>query len=122
MRLGYVATGMLPLAFAALLTLAATVVGVVAFAVLYGISNGLVTIARGVIVLGLLGRANYGRTLGAIAMPTLAAKSLSPMAFAVLIDGPGAGVALAVMALCGLLAFAGMVALGLMLHRNGGSA
>jgi len=122
MRLGYVATGMLPLAFAALLTLAATAVGVVAFAVLYGISNGLVTIARGVIVLGLLGRANYGRTLGAIAMPTLAAKSLSPMAFAVLIDGPGAGVALAVMALCGLLAFAGMVALGLMLHRNGGSA
>ena len=122
MRLGYVATGMLPLAFAALLTLAATAVGVVAFAVLYGISNGLVTIARGVIVLGLLGRANYGRTLGAIAMPTLVAKSLSPMAFAVLIDGPGAGVALAVMALCGLLAFAGMVALGLMLHRNGGSA
>ena len=122
MRLGDVATGMLPLAFAALLTLAATVVGVVAFAVLYGISNGLVTIARGVIVLGLLGRANYGRTLGAIAMPTLVAKSLSPMAFAVLIDGPGAGVALAVMALCGLLAFAGMVALGLMLHRNGGSA
>jgi hypothetical protein len=44
------------------------------------------------------------------------------MAFAVLIDGPGAGVALAVMALCGLLAFAGMVALGLMLHRNGGAA
>ncbi len=122
MRLGYVATGMLPLAFAALLTLAGTVIGVVAFAVLYGISNGLVTIARGVIVLGLLGRANYGRTLGAIAMPTLAAKSLSPMAFAVLIDGAGAGVALAVMALCGLLAFAGMVALGLMLHRNGGSA
>jgi hypothetical protein len=122
MRLGYVATGMLPLAFAALLTLAGTVIGVYAFAVLYGISNGLVTIARGVIVLGLLGRANYGRTLGAIAMPTLAAKSLSPMAFAVLIDGAGAGVALAVMALCGLLAFAGMVALGLMLHRNGGSA
>ncbi|MFY8041066.1 MAG: MFS transporter [Bosea sp. (in: a-proteobacteria)] len=122
MRLGYVATGMLPLAFAALLTMAATVAGVVAFAVLYGISNGLVTIARGVIVLGLLGRANYGRTLGAIAMPTLAAKSLSPMAFAVLIDGAGAGVALAVMALCGLLAFAGMVALGLMLHRSGGSA
>jgi hypothetical protein len=119
MRLGYVATGMLPLAFAALLTLAGAVVGVVAFAVLYGISNGLVTIARGVIVLGLLGRANYGRTLGAIAMPTLAAKSISPMAFAVLIDGAGAGVALSVMALCGLLAFAAMAALGLMLHRSG---
>jgi hypothetical protein len=116
MRLGYVATGLLPVSFAAL-ALGGAAASVVAFAVFYGLSNGLVTIARGVIVLGVLGRENYGRTLGAIAAPTLAAKSLSPMAFAVLIDWMGAGFALAVMAVCGVIAFGGMVALGAMLAR-----
>jgi hypothetical protein len=119
LRLGYVATGVLPLAFTALLFAGAAVAGVFAFAVLYGISNGLVTIARGVMVLGLLGRENYGRTLGAVAAPTLAAKALSPMAFALLIDGAGAPVALGVMAACGLAAFAAVVALGAMLRRAG---
>ncbi len=117
MRLGYVATGTLPFAFGALALMGGAVIGVVTFAVLYGVSNGLVTIARGVITLGLLGRENYGRTLGAIAAPTLAAKSLSPMAFAVIIDKAGAGVALSVMAVCGLVAFAGMVALGLLVRK-----
>jgi hypothetical protein len=70
-------------------------------------------------VLGLLGRENYGRTLGAVAAPTLAAKALSPMAFALLIDGAGAPVALGVMAACGLAAFAAVVALGAMLRRAG---
>ncbi|MGL4439742.1 MAG: MFS transporter [Bosea sp. (in: a-proteobacteria)] len=118
MRLGYVATGLLPVSFATL-ALGGAVAAVVAFAVLYGLSNGLVTIARGVIVLGVLGRENYGRTLGAIAAPTLAAKSVSPMAFAVLIDWMGAGFALGVMAACGVVAFGGMVALGIMLARAG---
>ncbi len=117
MRLGYVATGTLPFAFGALALMGGAVIGVVIFAALYGISNGLVTIARGVITLGLLGRENYGRTLGAIAAPTLAAKSLSPMAFAVIIDKAGAGTALSVMAACGFVAFAGMVALGLLVRR-----
>jgi MFS family permease len=119
MRLGYVATGLLPVSFAVLALGSAAIAGVFAFAVFYGLSNGLVTIARGVIVLGLLGRENYGRTLGAIAMPTLVAKSISPMAFAVLIDWMGASFALAVMAACGVVAFSGMVVLGLMLHRAG---
>ena len=118
MRLGYVATGTLPFAFAALATAGATLAGTVAFAVLYGISNGLVTIARGVITLGLLGRENYGRTLGAIAMPTLASKALAPMAFAFLIDWGGAGVTLAVMAAFGIMALGGMVALGLLVGRH----
>ncbi len=117
MRLGYVSTGFLPLAFAVLTLAGAAVIGVFVFVVLYGISNGLVTIARGVIVLGLLGRDNYGRTLGAIAAPTLAAKSIAPLAFAMMIDGAGAGVALLVMAACGMIAFCAMLALGLMLRR-----
>lgn len=119
MRLGYVATGFLPVAFAALALAGTTVAGVFAFAMLYGVSNGLVTIARGVLALGLLGRENYGRTLGAIAAPTLAAKALAPLAFALLIDSAGAGVALSVMAAFALAAFAAVVALGVMLRRAG---
>jgi MFS family permease len=119
MRLGYVATGLLPVSFAVLALGSAAIAGVAAFAVCYGLSNGLVTIARGVLVLGLLGRENYGRTLGAIAMPTLAAKSMSPMAFALLIDWMGAGFALGVMAASAVIAFSGMVVLGVMLHRAG---
>lgn len=117
MRLGYVAVGLMPLSFAIVLAAGGALWAVYAFAVTYGLSNGLVTIARGVLVLGLLGRENYGRTLGAIAAPTLAAKSVSPLAFAVLIDWMGAGFALGVMAACGVVAFSGMVALGVMLHR-----
>lgn len=117
MRLGYVAVGLMPLSFAIVLAAGGMLWAVYAFAVTYGLSNGLITIARGVLVLGLLGRENYGRTLGAIAAPTLAAKSVSPLAFAVLIDWMGAGFALGVMAACGVVAFGGMVALGIMLRR-----
>lgn len=117
MRLGYVAVGFMPLSFAILLAAGGVLWAVYAFALTYGLSNGLVTIARGVLVLGLLGRENYGRTLGAIAAPTLAAKSMSPLAFAVLIDWMGAGFALGVMAACGMVAFGGMLALGVMLKR-----
>jgi Major Facilitator Superfamily len=119
MRLGYVATGTLPLAYAMLAVAGAFMAGIFLFAVLYGISNGLVTIARGVITLGLLGRENYGRTLGAIAAPTLAAKSMAPMAFALIIDSAGTGAALGVMAACGLGAFAAMIWLGVITRSAG---
>jgi MFS family permease len=116
LRLGYVATALTPLAFAAL-ALSSVAIGVLAFAVFYGVSNGLVTIARGAIVLGVLGRENYGRTLGAIAAPTLGAKALAPTAFALLIEQAGAQAALVVMALCGLVAVGAMAALGLLLRN-----
>lgn len=118
MRLGYVAIGSLPLAFAVVIAAGAGL-AVYLFAFIYGISNGLATIARGVMTLGLLGRENYGRTLGLIAGPSLAAKAAAPIFYAMLIDAFGAGAALWFMLGCGLASLAAVAALSLLLRQVG---
>ena len=52
------------------------------FAVLFGFSNGVVTIVRGTVPAELFGRAGYGRTLGLLAAPALFARAIAPLAFA----------------------------------------
>jgi Na+-translocating ferredoxin:NAD+ oxidoreductase RnfD subunit len=52
------------------------------FAVLFGFSNGVVTIVRGTVPAELFGRAGYGRTLGNLAAPALIARAIAPLAFA----------------------------------------
>jgi hypothetical protein len=49
------------------------------FAVLYGMANGLLTIARGTVPLALFGAAGYGRLVGRIGGPFLAVQSLAPV-------------------------------------------
>lgn len=49
-----------------------------AFAALYGISNGVMTIVRGTLPAELFGTAHYGAVNGAIATPVLIAKASSP--------------------------------------------
>lgn len=115
MWLGYVAIGLLPLAFLIILIAGGGVIAVYLFAFVYGVSNGLATIARGVLTLGLLGRNDYGRTLGAIAAPTLATKAAAPTFYALLIDGFGANAALWFMLGCGVASLAGVVALSMLL-------
>jgi hypothetical protein len=53
-----------------------------AFAILFGVSNGLVTIARGTVPLALFGPAGYGRLMGRIAGPWLAMQSAAPLVLA----------------------------------------
>jgi hypothetical protein len=118
MRLGYVSVGFLPLSFVILLGAIGFAGGVYAFAVTYGLSNGLTTIARGVLVLGLLGRENYGRTLGLVAAPTLFAKAAAPTLFALLIDGFGPLAALWLMGALAALALGGVFILGVMVRRH----
>jgi len=48
---------------------------------LYGISNGLMTIVRGVVPAELFGRANYSVLLGHLARPAFVARALAPFAF-----------------------------------------
>lgn len=77
-----------------------------AFAVagLYGISNGLMTIVRGVVPAELYGRRNYSVLLGRLARPAFVARALAPFAFP--LGLAGLGTAGAVMAL-GAIALAG---------------
>ena len=52
-----------------------------AFAVLYGWSNGVMTIVRGTVPAVLFGRRNYGALLGRFALPAFIAKAVAPVAF-----------------------------------------
>lgn len=52
------------------------------FAVMFGLANGLSTIARGAVPLALFGPSGYGRIIGRIAGPSLVVTAVAPMAVA----------------------------------------
>jgi heme exporter protein D len=58
-----------------------------AFAVLYGWSNGVMTIVRGTVPAVLFGRRNYGALLGRLALPAFIAKAVAPVAFTLVLVG-----------------------------------
>jgi hypothetical protein len=58
----------------------------VAFAVMFGIANGLITIARGTVPLALFGAAGYGAVIGRIAGPSLAMQAIAPLVLALVAE------------------------------------
>ncbi len=63
-----------------------------AFALLYGVANGTMTIVRGTVPAELFGRDAYGSIMGRIARPAFLAKAAAPLAVALLLaDGNGYG-------------------------------
>jgi predicted MFS family arabinose efflux permease len=85
-----------------------------AFAVIYGMSNGIMTIVRGTVPAELFGREGYGAILGRLAQPVFFAKAVAPLAFAaVMASGVGRTGAVMTLAACGglgLIAFVAAVA------------
>jgi predicted MFS family arabinose efflux permease len=73
------AVGLLVAAFVllALLPFSASLAAI--FAVMFGMANGLLTIARGTVPLALFGAAGYGRLMGRIGGPYLAVQALAPV-------------------------------------------
>jgi len=61
----------------------------VAFTLLLGGSQGVITIVRGAVPLALFGAAGYGAVLGVIATPILLVNAFSPAVFALLVDQIG---------------------------------
>ncbi len=55
-----------------------------AFAILYGWSNGIMTIVRGTVPAELFGQRNYGALLGRLAQPQFILKSIAPVALTLL--------------------------------------
>ena len=53
-------------------------VAAIAFAVLYGMSNGIMTINRGTLPLALFGPNGYATVLGWLAVPVLVAQAVAP--------------------------------------------
>jgi MFS family permease len=90
---GRIAVGALPPSLLLLLTGTGSLPMVVAFTLLMGASQGVITIVRGAVALALFGAQGYGAVLGAIATPVLVVNAASPTVFAWLVDRWGWGTA-----------------------------
>jgi Major Facilitator Superfamily len=90
---GRIAIGVLPPALALLLAGTGSLPLVLAFTLLMGASQGVITIVRGAVPLALFGARGYGAVLGLIATPVLVVNAAAPTVFAWIVDrwgwGPG---------------------------------
>lgn len=104
------AIGLVIFAFVVLALLGVSAPVAFAFAILYGIANGLITLARGSVPLALFGAKGYGRTIGRIAGPSLILQAAAPLIIAFVIErfsdvaGLTLVAAVAVISLLGFLA------------------
>jgi MFS family permease len=83
---GRIAVGILPPSLLLLLTGTGSLPMVVAFTLLMGASQGVITIVRGAVPLALFGAKGYGAVLGVIATPVLVVNAASPTVFAWIVD------------------------------------
>jgi predicted MFS family arabinose efflux permease len=81
---------------------------IMAFAVLHGAGNGLLTIARGTLPLAIFGPVGYGLRTGILAAPARVTQALGPLLFGVLMDRMGVA-AIGVSAGLGIAAFAALL-------------
>lgn len=82
--IGKLTFGALPAALLALLLFGRHGWGAAGFCILYGMSNGILTIVRGTIPQTLFGRRHYGAIAGALAGPSLLSRAAGPLAVAAL--------------------------------------
>lgn len=92
------AVGLLACAFAMLWWFGFSTPAAFAFAIMFGVANGLSTIARGAVPLALFGAAGYGRTIGRIAGPALIMTAIAPVVVAFVAERTSDPIALAVTA------------------------
>jgi len=118
LRVAQFAVGSLLLAFALLALFGFSVAAAAAFALMFGMCNGLMTIARGAVPLSLFGAAGYGHLIGRIALPYMMMQAIAPLVLAFVAERTSDPLALAVVAAFALLAFAGFMAI----RRPGGDA
>ena len=71
-----------------------------AFAIFFGLGNGILTIARGTLPLAIFGPRDYGYRLGLIGAPARMAQAAAPLVFGLLIDVMGVRVLIVSSALC----------------------
>jgi predicted MFS family arabinose efflux permease len=104
--LAIIAALALPAGLAVLLLGTPWLVGVAAFAVLFGLGNGLYSIVSGTLPLVLFGSSGYGRRLGLISAARLIASAAAPFAFSLLAGAAGTAIGVAAAAAVGVLAVA----------------
>jgi predicted MFS family arabinose efflux permease len=106
-----IAIGVLPVSFSLLFLSSGQIALIVAFTLLTGASQGVITIVRGAVPLALFGPNGYGTVLGILATPILLVNATSPTLFALVIEQwgwPTAQVVLIVMSVASWLAMEAM--------------
>ncbi len=116
LRVAQFAVGSLLLAFALLAVFGMSVAAAAVFALMFGMCNGLMTIARGAVPLSLFGAAGYGHLIGRIALPYMMMQAIAPLVLAFVAERASDAMALAAVAAFALIAFVGFVAI----RRPGG--
>ncbi len=112
MRTGAIAVALQSVAVLPLLvTPAGSVVAAVCFTVIFGLSDGLMTVVRPAIPLGLYGRHGYGAVVGRLSRPQNLVSAVAPIVFAAMLARLGIGPALWLSLAVSLAALAGMLAL-----------
>jgi len=86
MTVARIAIGVLPASFLLLLLAGGNFQAILAFTLLMGASQGVITIVRGAVPLALFGATGYGTVLGLIATPILIVNAASPTLFALILD------------------------------------
>jgi len=86
--------------------------GIIAFALLHGAGNGMITIAKGTLPLALFGPGGYGLRSGLLSAPARMLQAASPFLFGLLLDQVGIGAVGLSAGLC-LAAFASLFLLRL---------
>ncbi|MEQ1615864.1 MAG: hypothetical protein ABL904_24160, partial [Hyphomicrobiaceae bacterium] len=89
LTVGRIAVACLPISFAALLFGSGGFGWALVFTILFGISNGLLTIVRGAVPLVLFGPVGYGAVLGLLATPYLLMNATAPVMLAALVERTG---------------------------------
>jgi len=89
MTVARIAIGVLPAALVLLMLAEGQFWLLVAFTLMLGASQGVVTIVRGAVPLALFGTEGYGAVLGLIATPILLVNAFSPTVFALIVDQVG---------------------------------
>jgi len=102
---GFLAFGLMALALLLLPLIGAAWILALLFALIYGWSNGVMTIVRGTVPAELFGHRGYGELLGRLARPAFIAKAVAPVALTfVFVFDPARRVAAATLAAGGVLA------------------
>jgi hypothetical protein len=115
---GRVSILLMLLSFALLMLGGGSFACALAFTLLFGVSNGLVTIVRGAVPLALFGPRGYGEVLGILATPYLLLAALAPAALAVVVERYGYGIGQAGLFAAGLVSCLGMEAMALWYRRR----
>ena len=83
---GRIAIGVLPLSFVVLLMARGNLHAILAFTLVMGAAQGVITIVRGAVPLALFGPNGYGAVLGLIATPVVVVNATAPTIFAMIVE------------------------------------